>query len=268
LRLRIGLAQLEIRDGDFEYNLSKGVDSIKRLGSNIDLVILPELWITGYGKKNIMNFINNEKLYKEVLNTMVDLSRKFNVTLVIPMPERLGDTIYNSALIIHDGVITGLYRKIHLFSLYNEDEIFSKGKNVEVFDLGGYKLGVAMCYDLRFPELFRILSLKGADLIAVPASWGYPRLMQWRTLLRARAIENQVFIIGVNRVGYSELVKESFAGNSCVIDPLGNEILCLGIHEAVTHVDIELSLIHEARKYLPLWKDRRSDIYDIIVKSG
>ncbi len=102
-------------------------------------------------------------------------------------------------------------------------------------------MGIAICYDLRFSELFRLLAMKSAKVVFVPASWGAPRALQWRTLLRARAAENQVFMVGVNRVGRSEATGEHYSGNSAVYDPFGFELTHSEESEQVLNVNINRS---------------------------
>jgi len=269
LKIKVGLVQLEIRDGDVEDNISKGVEYITKLARNgSDLIVLPELWPTGYGKEFIHKFSKNKKYYEGLVNVLKSISSEYNSVIIAPMPMKDGNRIYNAAIVAYGDDIVAIYRKIHLFSLFGEDKLFTKGNDITIVSVKEFNLGLAICYDLRFPELFRILAAKEVHVIAIPASWGASRAEQWRTLLKARAMENQVYVIGVNRVGYSEAVKEEFPGNSCVIDPLGNEVICLGRYEEAVDVVIDLDQITKARSYLPLWSDRRVDLYSLRSKWG
>jgi len=269
LKVNIGLVQLEVRDGDIETNISRGINYITKLAeSNSDLIIAPELWPTGYNKESILKFSSNTRKHEELIDILKTISNKYKSVIVAPMPVKEDDRIYNAAVVIYKDDIIAIYKKIHLFRLFHEDDIFTKGDDVTLVHVKGFNLGLAICYDLRFPELFRILSAKEAHIIAIPASWGAPRVKQWSTLLKARAIENQVYVVGVNRVGYSKEVKEDFPGNSCVIDPLGDEVVCLGKHEEAVNIIIDLDYIKKARSYLPLWSDRRVDLYSLRSKWG
>jgi len=269
LKVNIGLVQLEIRDGDIETNINKGINYITKLAEiGSDLIIAPELWPTGYDRESILKFSSNIRKYEELIDTLKTISNKFKSVIVAPMPVKEYNGIYNAAVVIYKDDIIAIYKKMHLFRLFHEDEIFIKGDDIALVHVKGFNLGLAICYDLRFPELFRILSAKEAHIIAIPASWGAPRVKQWRTLLRARAMENQVYVVGVNRVGYSEVVREDFSGNSCVIDPLGDEVVCLGRHEEAVNITIDLDYIKKARSYIPLWSDRRVDLYSLRSKWG
>ena len=264
MKLNVGLIQLRISDGSFKENIDKGITYIERLASQgSDIIVLPELWPTGYGKNHIIKFVNNQELVNELVNNLISITLRYDTLIIAPIPYKVNNLIFNSAIAISKGKVIGRYDKIHLFSLYNEDKIFSKGKSITIVKVKEVSVGIAICYDLRFPELFRLLTLNGAEVIAVPASWGAPRGEQWRVLLRARAMENQVIVLGVNRVGSSSVINEEFAGYSCVIDPLGNEVACLGRHEEAINVSIETNWIREARTYIPLWRDRRRDLYSI-----
>ena len=269
MKVSIGLVQLKIRDGDIKTNISKGINYITKLAeSGSDLIIAPELWPTGYDKELILRFSNDIKKHEELVDTLKSISNKYKSVIIAPMPVKEDNKIYNAAVVIYKDDIIAIYKKIHLFRLFHEDNIFTKGDDVTLVHVKGFNLGLAICYDLRFPELFRILSAKEAHIIAIPASWGAPRVEQWRTLLKARAMENQVYVVGVNRVGYSEVIKEDFPGNSCVIDPLGNEVVCLGKYEGAINITIDLDYIKKARSYLPLWSDRRVDLYSLRSKWG
>ncbi len=141
--------------------------------------------------------------------------------------------------------------------------MFASGDRIGVFDTRLGRVGIAICYDLRFPELFRLMTLAGARTIFVPASWGAPRALQWRTLLRARAAENQVYMVGVNRVGSSSATGEEYIGDSSIYDPFGWEIVHSEDVEQVLIGELDLRRIENVRRMLPLWEDRRRDLYGI-----
>lgn len=268
MRVSIGIVQMEIADGDVKKNLSKGMNYVlKLLRTGVDIVVLPELWTTGFGVDAIRKYA--ESPGKGIsITPLKSLTYSYDSIVISTVPLRIDNRIYNASLIIYKGDIIAIYRKIHLFRFYKEDKVFSSGDEVVVVNTKFGKLGLTICYDLRFPELYRVLTSLGAEVIAVPASWGASRVNQWSLLLRARAIENQVFVVGANRVGGSSLIKEGFGGYSAIINPYGYDVLSLGNSECVTFATIDLDMIKEVRTKLPVWYDRRKDLYVIKTKWG
>ncbi len=162
----------------------------------------------------------------------------------------------NTAVVLSaGGELLAAYAKIHLFSPGGEDRNYTPGDRTATFTVGGMTFGLAICYDLRFPELFRIYALAGADCVLLPAAWPCCRLRHWETLLPARAIENQYYVAGVNTVG------GACCGGSLAAGPDGEIIARGGAGEELLIIDINLTSIHEARIRLPALSDRRSDIY-------
>ena len=157
------------------------------------------------------------------------------------------------------GKITAKYRKTHLFTIpgYNESDIFTPGNEFVVFPYKDFTIGLATCFDLRFPELFRKTVLKGAQIFLVPSAWykGMYKEDQWLVLGQARALENGVFVVGVGNSAFP------FIGRSYVADPLGRIRLDLGIGEKATIFKIDINELHTARESMPLLNLRRSDLY-------
>lgn len=141
-----------------------------------------------------------------------------------------------------------------------EDDFLTPGNAQDHFEVKGTPATSVICYDIRFPEWLRTLSLSGSRIIFVPAEWPTPRIPQWRTLLAARAIENQSFVVAVNRVGADP--DNHFGGHSTVIDPLGNEVLTLGDDEELKTVTIDTSATDKVRGFMPVFADRRPDLYE------
>ena len=163
------------------------------------------------------------------------------------------------ALYSPDGTLAASYSKIHLFRLMDEDQYLAPGEAGELHELPWGCAGLAICYDLRFPELFRRYALEGARLLILPAEWPHPRRMHWRTLLRSRAIENQCFVAACNRVGTTEGV--TFFGSSAVIDPWGETLIEGGETEALLTVRIDLNTVEATRAKIPILADRRPELY-------
>jgi len=160
-----------------------------------------------------------------------------------------------------DGGVGGVYTKIHLFRLMDEHRYFTAGTHLTMTETAWGKVGIAICYDLRFPEVFREYALKGAKLICLPAAWPHPRLAHWHTLLRARAIENQLFVAACNRVGKNGPLE--FFGNSCVIDPWGETLVLGGEEEALLTATLNFESIEQARAKIPVFEDRAEGAYHL-----
>ena len=260
--MRVSIIQMQVIDGDIQTNIAHGLKLIKEAVKDSDFIVLPELWTTGYDFSVITKYAEGEGegWSNELLRTIAE---EYGVYIVSSAPLKESGKVYDAAFLIGPDGTINVYRKIHLFRPYGEDKMFTAGNELGYFNTSFGGVGIAICYDLRFPELFRLLAMKGAKVVFVPASWGAPRALQWRTLLRARAAENQVFMVGVNRVGRSEATGEYYSGNSAVYDPFGFELTHSEESEQVLTVNIDLRTVDKIRETLPIWHDRRADLYGI-----
>ncbi|MBP2653439.1 MAG: nitrilase [Firmicutes bacterium] len=261
--MKTALIQMNIKLGDVATNQAKA-DTLMTAGlkEGAKLFVLPELWTTGYKLENIFEFAEPEN------GPTITMLRHFAISHQVEiiagsLAEKAGDKIYNTAYTIdRRGEIVAKYRKIHLFGLglMNEKDYLSSGNTQEIFDLSTGKAGLIICYDLRFTELPRALALKGCRTLFVPAQWPAARGQHWLTLTLARAIENQMFVIAVNRVGSDS--NTTFFGNSLAVSPWG-EILAQGSasEEQTIIVDIDFSLVDDVRQRIPIFTDRRPECY-------
>lgn len=227
-----------------------------RRGSHI--VVFPELWSTGYalerGKE--LSAVVGQGVFAEV-GTLAQNNR---ISVVGSMLEKRGLDVANSAAFFSpNGRVLGVYRKIHLFRLMDEDRWLQPGESPLSMDLPWGRTSIAICYDLRFPELFRKYALDGTKLIIIPAEWPLIRVEHWRTLLQARAIENQCYIVACNAVG--DTGGTVFGGHSMVIDPWGKIIIEAGETPQLVTTEIELETVEEVRKRIPVFEDRRPELY-------
>lgn len=262
--MRIKIFQFQITDGSIEKNLKK----VNKLFTETDLdhtdvVVLPEMWTSGYDLENIRDYAANN--LEPVKAFISKLAADNNVTIVAgSIPNTYGDSgVYNTAFTVNNnGKLIYEYSKMHLVPMLNEPEFLVSGnKPAEVFEISGEECGLVICYDLRFPELFRDLSLSGAKIIFVVAEWPIERTEHWVTLLKARAIENQCYIVASNTVGTQNNGAE-FAGRSMIINPFG-EILAeadTDTEEVVT-AELDLNYIDQVRADIPIFKSRRKDLY-------
>jgi predicted amidohydrolase len=264
--IKISIIQMNIMDGQKDVNLNNALSYLQELSSINplpEIVCLPELFTTGYDLKNVKKLA--EPLAGDTINKILAISKgKFIVIGTIL--EKDNGHFYNTAFILDkNGEIIGKYRKTHLFSPMLEKEFLTAGNAIPVFSLSEFhnlKVGLAICYDLRFPGLFRALALQGAEIIFVPSEFPSPKNEIWRTLLIARAIENQVFVVGINRVGKGK--SDSFFGNSLITNGSFHQIL--GTNPSIKMFELDLSSIKEIREKLPLLKDRRDDLYNLSFK--
>ncbi|MFW9898214.1 MAG: nitrilase-related carbon-nitrogen hydrolase [Candidatus Thorarchaeota archaeon] len=263
MNLNVAIAQMEIWDGEKEKNLSNALtilNSLSKSESYPDIVCFPELFTTGYDLKNVKNYA--ETIPGKTIEELTKISKgKFIVIGTILEVEN--DNYYNSAFIINKkGSLIGKYRKTHLFAPLLETDFLTPGNKISTFTLpesNNLKIGVAICYDLRFPEIFRKMALLGAQIIFVPSEFPSPKKKIWKTLLHARAIENQIYVIGINRIGKGtsgEYFGYSLVSNGEYLEHLGN------IPETRVF-SIDLNSLGPIRKGLELLKDRRTDLYNI-----
>ena len=260
----IKIFQFKVIDGDIQANLEKVRSFFTDIDlTSTDIVVLPEMWTSGYDLENIDDYA--AKNLEPVKSIIAKLAVDNNVTVVAgSIPNTYGDSgVYNTAFAVNNnGKLIYEYSKMHLVPMLNEPEFLVSGdKPAEVFEISGEECGLVICYDLRFPELFRDLSLSGAKIIFVVAEWPIERTEHWVTLLKARAIENQCYIVASNTVGTQNNGAE-FAGRSMIINPFG-EILAeadTDTEEVVT-AELDLNYIDQVRADIPIFKSRRKELY-------
>ncbi len=212
--------------------------------ADADLIVLPELFA------QCRDFSKAEPIPGRTTDVFTQIAREKGAYVVMgSMLERGShDRIYNTSLLIDErGEIIARYRKIHLFSYRSKERrALAPGTDVVVADTPLGMIGLSICYDLRFPELYRALVKKGAEIIVCPAAWPYPRLEHWLILNRARAIEGQCYFISCNQVG-APVPQVTFFGRSMITDPWGNVIVTGGDDEAIIRAPIDLDVVRTIR---------------------
>jgi predicted amidohydrolase len=251
---------MDVRAGDPEYNLACVADwtaEAARRGS--DLVVFPELWDSGYALDRAADI--GSPVDAGRFSYIAALARTHAIHILGSMMEVTSDgRAFNSAVwFTPDGPLDTVYRKTHLFRLMDEEKYLQPGSQLVVHDLPWGRTGVAICYDLRFPELFRGYALAGASLTIIPAEWPAVRIAHWRTLLRARAIENQMIVVGCNRTGYDG--EQKFGGRSALLDAWGEPVIEGGDHPVLLTGSIDISSVSQVRSKIPIFEDRRPDLY-------
>ena len=258
--LRISLAQMDISLGKPDENLAKARQMTERAAKqSADIIIFPELWSTGYDLENAAAY--STPINRGAFAEMSSLAGEHDIhvlgsCLSLLGPDRFGNT---AVFFGPDGEILGEYTKTHLFRLMDEHRYLSAGDHLTIVETRWGKTGLSICYDLRFPELFRAYALADTRIIFLAAEWPHPRLGHWRTLLRARAIENQMYVVGCNRVGISR--DTHFCGHSCVIDPWGEVVVEAGEDEGLFTAEIQMDRVDEARAKIPVFADRNPEAY-------
>ena len=255
--IKIGLFQL---DSSYEM-LQKNLDYIEKKiskNSKLDIFILGELFNTGYDLKKVKNRAENQN---EILQFVKKITKKYSLTSIFgSLGEVKNGKLYNSSYYIDNGSITKKYKKIHLFTLTGEDKYFSSGSKIQIVEYKGWKIGLSICYDLRFPELFVQLRKNDVDLFVLPANWPQKRIDHWLNLNKSRAIENQAYMIAVNRVGIENNIK--FGGNSVVFSPWGECLINMKMKKGFKSVNLNYNIIKESRAKLNSFRDRKPEIYN------
>jgi predicted amidohydrolase len=255
--IKAAAIQFTVAQGDVDANLAYVRAALPRVADQgANLVVLPEMWSSGFSYRNL----NELALRTEgIVDELLKLSAHHRLVIIGSMPEPNGDKVFNTIYVVDNGRLAGVYRKIHLFSLLGEDRAFSGGDSWLLADTSIGKVGVIICYDLRFPELSRRLALEGAQVICVPAQWPKPRQEHWRTLLRARAIENQLFVVSCNTCG--TVGKLDFFGMSMIIDPKGEVVAEAGEEQREIVAELDLQMMADWRAQIPCFNDRKPASY-------
>jgi predicted amidohydrolase len=224
-----------------------------------DVIVLPEMWNTGYSLQNIRDIADREGAPS--ISTLSELAAHYRVNVVAGSIADIKEGgVYNTSYILdRQGRTVATYSKIHRFGLMDEDKYMDAGDEIVDFELDGVRCGIIICYDLRFPELSRQIALRGAKVLFAPAQWPNPRVSHWVSLNVARAIENQMYVVGCNRVG--EGGGATFFGRSMVTDPWGEVVADGAGREGIISCELHLRKVEEARAKIPVFRDRRPEVY-------
>jgi predicted amidohydrolase len=255
--------QFDVLPGDVAGNRSAMRAGIEEaVGAGARLCVLPELWSTSFLAQFDDEIVADAD---DAEQELAELSRTHGLVVIGSTLERTEAGVFNTAHVYQRGTRVGSYRKIHLFSPNLEHRRHIAGENPCLVDTELGRIGVLICYDLRFPELARYYFHSGAEVLVVPGQWPEARAQHWRTLLRARAIENEMFVVGCNRTGQEPSQRNgepmAFPGDSRIIDPTG-EVMAAGAGDAGAIVaPIELRKVRTMRRILPIDRDQRPEVY-------
>jgi predicted amidohydrolase len=248
--MKIALIQYNPAWEDKESNKQKILSLVRDI-EGVELFIFPEMTLTGFTNKSQEM---SETIHGDSFRFFSSVAKEKSSNVFAGIIERRDKQIYNTFIHIKpDGSLVKLYRKIHPFSYSGENKHFNAGVRPAYTKIRTWKIGLTICYDLRFPELYRKYGKKRAHLIVNIANWPDTRIEHWRTLLKARAIENQCYVAGVNRVGKDpKLIYPGFSG---VFDPMGKELVTLKDEEKVIVVEFDKNYVKEVREKFPFLDD-------------
>ena len=221
------------------------------------LCVLPEMWSTGFAEERLLPL---SRTTPEVLHELRSLAARLKVVVAGSLPERVGRGVYNTFYVVNStGVVTGEYRKAHLFSPSGEDRWFRRGVSAGVVPTDAGTVGPLICYDLRFPELSRKYFLDGAEMLCVSSQWPSVRRAHWRILTVARAVENQAYVVAANAVGPSGPFR--YSGDSVIVSPDGERLASVGEEEGIALATIDPATVREIRRRIPCLEDRNTRAY-------
>ena len=268
--VKLGICQMAVT-ADKALNISKAKAMIQvAAAANCQVAILPEMFNCPYQTELFSQYAER---YPEgdTLNMLRQTAAESKIVVVggsVPEHDEYNN-VYNTSFIFDkNGDLLGRHRKIHLFDVditggtaFKESSTLSAGQEMTVVKIAGLTLGVAICYDIRFPELSRLMTLAGAELLIFPAAFGWTTgPAHWELLMRSRAVDNQVFVVGAAPASTPGAQYQAY-GHSIIVDPWGDILAVADSEERMMFVEIDMNKINTVRQQLPLLKQRRPDVY-------
>lgn len=254
---------MDMRLGAPEENFKRAEKLIEQAAlDDCDVIVLPETWNTGFfPKENLADLADKDG--QAVQSRIGALAAKYRVNIVAgSVANRRGSDVFNSAYVFdRAGKTVAVYDKTHLFTPMGEDNYFKKGDHLSPFTLDGVRCGIIICYDVRFPELTRSYAVEGMDVLFVVSQWPRVRIPHLLALTRARAIENQAFVVCCNSCGSAG--DTVYGGNSSVHDPWGETLGQAGGDEEILRADCDLTILQNIRETINVFRDRRPELYRI-----
>lgn len=256
--IRICSAQFAGIWEDPEATLKKIVPLVHHAAtSGADLICFPEQFATGWDPHSKIHI---ETSNGSIVSVLRELAKDTNIAILGSFREENSPLPKNTAMVIgKDGRVIARYSKIHLFSPGGENKGFTPGSELGRFMLGPLTCGLAICYDIRFPELFRIYARHGVQAVFVPAAWPASRMTHWELFIMARACENQMYVSGINTTGKTPV--DIYAGGSMTADPHGTIICRANSAEQLLFCDLDPDAVERLRTSFPVAKDCREDLY-------
>jgi len=252
----------------------QSIEEATKNGANF--LVLGECWNCAADRKNNAEELNEKST---TLNFLKTITKNLGIFLVAGSIPELDDkgTVYNTSLILNKGEVLGKYRKTHLFDIdmpgkmvYKESATFGFGDSFSVLDTEFGKIGVSICFDVRFPEVSMLMAAEGAKILILPGNFTLTTgPLHWELLLRSRAVDNQVYVVGCSTARLKEdtTVIQAY-GHSMIVDPLGKVLAEAGEDPEIIYADIDLKNVEDARSGLPYQNLKRKDLYNLTYKMG
>lgn len=261
--MKISVIQMDTLFARPEENFARAVALLREAAAeNADVAVLPELWNTGFFPREDLESLSDRDCQR-IRDKIGPLAAELGMHIVAGSVSNLRkDGFYNTACVFdRRGELLDEYDKVHLFTPMGEDRYYKWGERLALFTLDGVRCGVIICYDLRFPELARTLALQGMDILFVVAQWPRERIAHADILIRARAIENQMFVAFANSCATAG--KTRFGGHSAIIDPLGDLLVQAGDEqgECILTANCDLGVLEEIRRSINVFRDREPSLY-------
>ncbi|MDE0944349.1 MAG: carbon-nitrogen hydrolase family protein [Alphaproteobacteria bacterium] len=275
--MTVSAIQITAVDGEKDAVIEKMMGFLEVAGQRgSELVVLPEIW-TGAGFSTDDAYLDiAETIPGPTTDLLAEKAKKYGMYIVGSMYEKDGNQHYNSSPFINpEGEIMGKYWKTHLFDAPDRPDIkagiresdhVKAGNELPVFDTSHGKIGLSVCSDLRFPEVYRELALKGSEIIVCASAFLSPRFDHWEFFLRARATENQCWVVASGQYGVDPSSGIGYVGRSMVVDPWGTIVATASDDEGIITTEIDLSFSDEVKRRYPLMDQRRPDLYEHIGK--
>ncbi|WP_413301678.1 carbon-nitrogen family hydrolase [Bacillus sp. 1P10SD] len=260
MKLNISCIQMDIAFGNPYENYHSAERLIeKAMETKPDILVLPELWTTGYDLTRLDEIADDQAI--QTIQFLQEAAKKYQVHFVGGSVAARNDSGVKNTLIIinNEGQLVHQYSKLHLFKLMDEHLYLEAGTEKGLFQLENRQFAGVICYDIRFPEWIRTHTSLGAEALFVVAEWPEPRLAHWRALLISRAIENQCYVVACNRSGSDP--NNKFAGHSMIIDPWGEVIAEAEDEEEILSAELNMDLVKGIRKQIPIFADRKPEYY-------
>lgn len=239
--------QINLKIGNIEENLKKIKKYIKEISDN-SIFVLPEMFSSGFDNENLKK---HSKETPKVLKNLMKISKDKSLTVVGTLPENIKGKIFNRAFIIDNGNLIYKQSKIKLFTPNGEDKFFNGGRKLKVVDTTKGKLGILICFELRFPNLAYKLRKEGVEIIIVPAQWGRARKEHFEVLSKARAIEEQAFLISSNTVG--KIGDLEMAGSSGIYSPWGKTLDFADNEEKLLYGELDIKEVYLVRRAIKMY---------------
>ncbi|NNK82585.1 MAG: amidohydrolase [Flavobacteriaceae bacterium] len=256
-KLNISYIQADLVWGNPKANRLQFQDKIRSVKQQVDLFVLPEMFTTGF---TMHPKYVAEKMNGDTINWMQKIANEVKAAICGSLIIEENNSHYNRFVFVEQNGKISTYNKRHTFTLAGEHQVYTAGTEKIIIDFKGWKICPLVCYDLRFPVWAR--NVEDYDLLIYVANWPKPRISAWDTLLKARAIENMTYCIGVNRVG-KDINGHQYTGHSVVLDGLGESLTSISENEQIKVVELNKNHIETIRKKLKFLDDK--EVFNLIV---